>query len=235
MGTKPGHEPAIVIPCYNCGSSIIDVVNGCRNYTDKILVLNDGSTDDTLHSIQRCHVERLGWEQNRGKAAALLEGFHYWLEKDDWHVLITMDSDGQHDPEDIPKFLEHFSKTQADLIVGKRDFSDEDIPGLRRWANVFSSTLIRQISGCNLSDFQCGFRLHKRRMLEDILTYLTSTGYAMETEILIRAHRLGYKIEECAIHCIYTDDSNQRSSWKPFTDSWHITKAVLKALRTQKR
>lgn len=235
MGTQFNYKPVIVIPCYNCGPSIIKVVNGCRDYTDKILVLNDGSTDDTLHFIQQCHVEWLGWEQNRGKAAALLEGFKYWLEKDEWQVLITMDSDGQHDPNDIPSFMEEFSKTQADLIVGKRDFSDEDIPGLRRRANVLSSALIRQISGCNLRDFQCGFRLHTKRMLEGILPYLTSSGYAMETEILIRAHRLGYKIDECSIHCIYTDDSSRRSSWKPFTDSWYITKAVINALRTRKR
>jgi len=101
---------AILIPCYNCGEALIQVVESSRQFTDQILLINDGSTDDTASCIEQSGCETIGWEPNRGKGAALREGFQYLLQKDTWETVMTLDSDGQHNPLEIPAFLSAYQK-----------------------------------------------------------------------------------------------------------------------------
>ncbi len=222
-------KPLILIPCYNCGESVLDVIAGCRSFCDEIVLVNDGSTDQTPEYLAESGGEVIGWEFNRGKGAALIEGFRYGLEKKEWDVLITMDSDGQHDPHDLPLFLKRYQERKEDLVIGRRDFTQSQVPNVRRYANDLSSWVIAKIFGIDLGDIQCGYRLHSREGLQQVFPYLTSHGFAMETEIVLLMKRMGFSLGEVDIRCLYSSDSQRRSSWKPFYDSWHIFKVCWKA------
>ncbi|MEW6233838.1 MAG: glycosyltransferase family 2 protein [Candidatus Omnitrophota bacterium] len=227
-------QPVILIPCYNCGRAVLNVIDGCRAYTPRILAVNDGSVDDTAACLAESGAAVIGWPVNRGKGAALREGFDYWLKQDDWNVLITLDSDGQHDPADLPLLLDVFQRTRADIVIGRRSFNVKDVPPLRRWANNLSSSLISWIASCPIHDFQSGYRLHSRVALQSLLPRLSTATFALETEILLLAHRLGMRLEETNIRCIYSQDSSRRSSWRPLIDSWRIAKAVARVIRMPK-
>jgi glycosyltransferase involved in cell wall biosynthesis len=103
---------AVVIPCYNCGATIVDVVQGVRQFTDQILIVNDGSQDESHIHIEQCQTRTIAWENNRGKGSALLAGFDYWLAQPGWEVLVTLDSDGQHCPSDLSRFLQAYQRIQ---------------------------------------------------------------------------------------------------------------------------
>lgn len=226
---------AVLIPCYNCGEAVVGVTEGCRPYANTILTVNDGSTDETAACLERLKTERIGWEINRGKGAALVEGFNYLLEQSRADVIITIDSDGQHAPADLPLFLERFRKTKADLIIGRRNFDLPGIPAVRRRSNKYSSKLIARLFHCGIRDFQTGFRLFSRPALERLLPYFTNTTFALETEMLILALKLGMKIEEIDIQSIYTTEAHSRSSWRPLVDSWRIAKVVARHWFVPKR
>lgn len=230
--TEPNHRQsiAILIPCYNCGDAILRVVEGCRPLSNLILTVNDGSNDSTVESIKQSQTETIGWSMNRGKGATLLEGFRYLLQKPDWECVITLDSDGQHDPSDLPRFLQTWRESQADIIVGWREFDRVNTPAARRIANQYSSKLIAAATGCRLRDLQCGYRLFSRCALEQMLRRLHSTSFAIETEMALLAHKLGLRFAEIPIRCIYTPESSSRSSWKPFLDSYRIAQVVIRHL-----
>ncbi len=231
--TENCHNPdsiAVLIPCYNCGRSILAVVEGCRPYARIIVTVNDGSTDDTAEILARSGTSILGWPDNRGKGAALIAGFEYLLANFDGHLVATLDSDGQHDPADLPRLLVWHRETQADLVIGRRDFNQPVSPPLRRWSNKYSSKLIARLSGCRVRDIQSGYRLYTRSALERLLPWFSSTRFALETEAVLLAHKMGMRIEEVDIQCIYTPESSLRSSWRPLMDSWRIARVVARCL-----
>lgn len=220
----------IVVPCYNCGEAVARVIEGCRKYAPNILAVNDGSSDDSLKHIQQTGVEAIGWESNRGKGAALKAGFAYWLERPGWDCLLTLDSDGQHNPEDIPRLMRCREESGSAFIVGRRRFDSAHTPPVRRMANKLSSKLIRSLTGCPLTDVQSGLRLFDRTLLEAMLPHIQSSEYAIETEMALWATRRQCRFAECDIECIYTPESNIRSDWKPFLDSYRIAKVVYRHL-----
>ncbi len=208
----------------------MEVVRKCRPYTRRIVTVDDGSTDQTPEYLRHCETDVIGWPQNRGKGAALLEGFRYLLQDPQWTLAVTLDSDGQHAPEDLPHFLLCYQETRADLIVGRRRFEAVKAPIIRRGANTASSALISRITGLGLDDIQCGYRLFSRRAIEQLTPLLSSTSYAIETEMALLARKHGFRIEQVDIQCIYTPEAHQKSSWRPLYDSYNIAKVVLKSL-----
>lgn len=218
----------IVLPCYNCGKAVIDVVEGILPFTNRILAMNDGSTDDTVPTLESLPVHIQGWEKNRGKGVALLEGFRHWLQESDWDYCITIDSDGQHNPAEIAGFLNEAEKTQAGIVVGTRSFGGSTVPAHRRIANTLSSSLIASLTGCPVRDIQCGYRLLHRSAIEALLPELHEDAYAMETEMLMKALRLGIRVGETEVECIYNTESSIRSAWRPLTDSFKIARVVAK-------
>jgi glycosyltransferase involved in cell wall biosynthesis len=220
----------VVIPCYNCGAAVTEVVKGVREYTENILIVNDGSCDDSAEHIRPLEAEVLSWERNQGKGRALLAGFEYWLDRADWETLVTLDSDGQHRPEDLTGFLDVYRAARPDVIIGRRDFSHTRVPPHRRWSNRLSSALIATLTGVPVRDLQCGYRMFRRSALETLLPYCQTSSYAIETEMALLAHRLGLKLAEAEIQCIYTEESSARSAWRPLRDSWNIAKVVSRML-----
>lgn len=221
---------AILIPCYNCGSAVLDVVYVCKNYTDHILLVNDGSDSETASVIVESGCDSIGWQNNRGKGNALREGFLRWLQRDRWDILITLDSDGQHDPELIGRIVSAYAESKADIVLGTRCFDRNVTPGSRYWANVISSKVIAGLTGCRVRDFQCGYRLFTRHALEDLVPKIESNAYSIETEMVLSAHKLGLQMAEVEMDAIYLDSASQKSSWRPLTDSWGIACVVAKSL-----
>lgn len=221
---------AVLIPCYNCGSVVLDVVHTCKKYTSHILLVNDGSDSETGRVIVDCDCDCIGWEHNRGKGNALREGFTRWLQRDHWDILITLDSDGQHDPKLIWQLVESYEQSKADIVLGTRRFIRSQVPGSRYWANVISSKMISYFTGCHIQDFQCGYRLFTRHALEELVPLLESNAYSIETEMVLSAHKLGLHFAEVEMDAIYLDSASQKSSWRPLTDSWGIANVVYKYL-----
>jgi glycosyltransferase involved in cell wall biosynthesis len=224
-------EIAVLIPCFNTGKAVYDVIMEAAEYAGTILCVNDGSTDDTVDWIRKTCAELIGWPRNRGKGYALTAGFRAMWEKPGWKVLITMDGDGQHVPGDIPYLVEAYEQTGADIVVGTRDFTLPGIPFLRRWSNQRSSRWIGKKTNLPLTDFQSGYRLFSRRAVQMLAPRMTGGLFELETSMLILADRLGLQITECPITTIYDRDSSKKSSWRAIRDSRRIYRAVKKTLK----
>ena len=163
-------------------------------------------------------------QKNRGKGFALRKGFAYAL-ANGYNAVFTMDSDGQHAPADIPRFLEHFARTQPDILIGARVWARETMPLHRRINNAFISWVGSQLCGQTVPDFQSGYRLIRATVLEKI--QLKTERYETESELLIQAGRRGFRIEWLPIAARYGD---YRSDIKPLREIWLFTKLLIRSL-----
>lgn len=217
---------ALLIPCYNSAHSVESVIGECRGHASAILAVNDGSLDETPEILAKLGVETIGWRKNQGKGAALRAGFEHLLKEYDFSYVITMDSDGQHRPSEIPILINKQQQSGADLVIGARRFERAEMPALRYWSNVISSGIIGGLFGSSIRDFQCGFRLFSREAVETMLPGLSSTAFSIETEMVLAALSRGLSVAEAEISSIYSEESTRRSAWRPLTDSWQIAKVT---------
>ena len=224
-------QVAVLIPCYNTGPAILDVVTDALQHAGLVLCIDDGSTDDTGLWIRKSGAEYIGWPRNRGKGHGLVAGFRYLWERPKWDILITMDGDGQHLADDMPYLIEAYEETGADIVLGSRDFAAPDVPLIRRWSNRRSSRWIGKKAGLPLSDFQSGYRLFTRNAVRLLTPRLSGGLFELETTMLILADRLGLRITETPITTVYNKATSRRSSWRAFRDSRRIYRAVKKTLR----
>lgn len=196
-------EPwAVVIPAYNAVGTIDRVISGVSAYVshDRILVVDDGSTDDTAQSVRNSGAQLLQRQTNGGKGRALRDGFHYVLKwNPDW--ILCMDADAQHDPEVIPAFQEAAYKDEYDLIIGNRRSDLAEMPLSRRVSNVVSSLLLSLRTGMKLYDVQCGYRAINADALRRM--DLKAQSYDIEAEMILKAWRLDCRIGWIAIPTLY--------------------------------
>ncbi len=181
----------VLIPAYNEASTIGDVIKSIRSQGLDVLVIDDGSTDNTYDIAQINSASVIRHAMNKGKGASLREGFEDTLKKD-YDAVIVMDGDGQHDPQEIQKFLKEVSSSDADIIVGNRMEDVTTMPFKRKMTNRFMSYLISKVAKQDIPDTQCGYRLIKTKALKSV-KFLTS-NYEIESELLIKASRKGFKI-----------------------------------------
>jgi glycosyltransferase involved in cell wall biosynthesis len=202
----------VLIPAYNAGSSLAEVVAQIREVSPglDILVVDDGSIDGSGEQAEAAGARVLRHPLNRGKGAALRSGFEEFL-KGDRKALITLDADGQHLPAEIAGLAGAWVRNGTDIVVGTRKMAGTGMPRLRILSNTLSSFFVSLSAGVRIRDSQSGYRLHSRRVVEAIRT--VSSGYAMESEILIKAARRGYAIGEAPISTVYADE---RSFINPF-------------------
>lgn len=199
-------KTCVIIPAYNENKGISGVVKKIRLLGLDAVVIDDGSTDSTADIAQSEGAIVLRNLTNLGKGAALRRGFDYAL-KAGYDAVVTMDGDGQHNPETVRQFLEVENKVDADIVVGNRMRNTENMPLLRIATNRFMSWLISCKTGQHIPDTQCGFRLIRASLLKNIT--LLSSRYDMESEILIIAAKKGYKIESLPIETIYHGSKSQ--------------------------
>ena len=214
---------AAVIPAYNAEPSIGEVVRRSRAVLPRVLVVDDGSTDGTGSKALAGGARVLTHPSNRGKGAALRTAFEA-LEGEPLDAIITLDADGQHDPGDIPLFLEAFGRSRADIIVGSRSSDFTSMSPGRRFGNRFSSAALRLISGLPLPDSQSGFRLYSASFLRKVKA--RGNAYEAEMELLLRAAAGGFRVEAVTLRS-FVADGRAGSHFRPWVDTWKICVCVV--------
>ena len=213
--SKPPHKICILIPAFKEEKHIGAVVREVLEYGHHVVVIDDGSPDNTARLAAEAGAIVLEHVRNQGKGAALQTGFDYAREKG-FDLAITLDADGQHAPTDIPAFLQAYERTHSPVLVGNRMGNVADMPWNRRFVNRFMSDLLSRVMGQYVPDSQCGFRLYHRSAFPEGPYDAHSQRFAAESEILLRLSLQGRKIGAVAIQTIYGDE---KSKINPFTDT----------------
>lgn len=213
-----------VIPAHNERVKIGEVVRRTRKYADLVIVVDDGSNDGTGEAAMKAGAQVVRSESNEGKGAALRRGFAEAL-KGDWEYIVTMDGDGQHDPENIQTLIAKAQSGDYDLVCGSRMRNVVMMPIVRRWTNRLMSLIVSLLAGINLRDTQCGFRLVSRRILETL--NLKESGYNIESELVISAGRMNFRIAEVPIKTIY---ANEKSKINPIKDTVRFVRFLTEFL-----
>lgn len=199
-------KACVIIPTYNESRTIGGIVADIKKRGLDVLVIDDGSTDDTGRIAQMHGARLITHIKNRGKGASLKRGFRHAL-REDYDAVVVIDGDGQHNPEDVSRFIKAADDTGAELIVGNRMNDTAHMPLLRRLTNSCMSRLISRFSGQHIPDSQCGFRLIKRNVLENIR--LISFNFEIESEILLAAAKKRFKILSIPIKTIYQGEASK--------------------------
>ncbi|MDD5622122.1 MAG: glycosyltransferase family 2 protein [Actinomycetota bacterium] len=227
---------AILIPAYNEEKYIEAVIKGCLEYNLDIIIIDDGSTDNTIKIVESIKAPEnikiipIKHIINRGKGQSLKTGFSYIVENN-YSGIITIDADGQHDTREIENFLKAIEKDKPDLIIGNRLGNTKNMPFVRLATNVFTSWIISNIAGRRISDVQSGFRYISTRVLKNIK--LETRNFDTEPETVIKASWLGYNIKNIPIATIYHKDFV--SYVNPITDTIKFFKLVFKSLKWKRR
>lgn len=194
----------VVIPCLNEAAAIASLVVEIRPIISKVIVVDDGSTDDTACLARASGAEVLRHEISQGKGAALNDGWKRARQLGfEW--ALSMDGDGQHAPMDISRFLETSGKMP--LVIGNRMGDTDKMPSLRRCVNRWMSERISKLAGQPLPDTQCGFRLMNLNAWSDLRT--DTTHFEMESEILLSFLAAGHRIEFVPIQVIYKQEQSK--------------------------
>lgn len=212
-----------LIPANNEGRQVAAVVQGARAYLP-VLVVDDGSTDDTAAKASAAGAEVLRQNPRQGKGAALLAGFN-WALSHGYDAVITLDADGQHDPVEIPAFLREYEARQADLIIGRRDFVR--MPIIRRTANTLGTKLFSWAVGRPVADNQSGYRLITRRLME-IMSQPIERGFEFEVEMIVYCVLNEFSLGWVPIRTIYADE---RSHISPLKHTYKFLQVSLRARR----
>ena len=212
-----------MIPAYNEDRNIEKVLTILKNYFVDIVVIDDGSTDKTTTLVKKNKCILLHSE-HRGKGKALEIGINY-IKTKQYKFIIFMDADLQHDPRDIPLFLNKFREKNADFIVGSRFLVERKVPWQIRIVNLLHNKLLNKYLRMNLTDYTCGFRAIINEHVNDIIW--NSEGYSVEIEQIILARKKGLIIVEIPVNIFYSDQ-NKISIEKIFT----MTKQIHQMLYT---
>jgi len=204
----------VLIPAWDEATRIRPILEAFRD-SQPVLVVDDGSSDDTAAVARGVGVEVVVHPQNMGKGVALSTGFAWALERG-YDAVLTLDADGQHDPEEAPKFIEAYERGEGDLIIGRRDF--RKMPLYRAFGNRISTWMLSKVLGIKIFDNQCGYRLYTRKLLETV--DMERTGFEFEVEVVVETVAASLKIGWVDVRTIYGID--KKSYFHPFYDSLKV-------------
>jgi glycosyltransferase involved in cell wall biosynthesis len=212
----------VVIPCYNEAKGIAALVGRIRGLDLDVVVVDDGSDDNTAALAKQMGAKVLRNEARQGKGASLRKGFAFALQNS-FEAVITMDGDGQHDPADIPRFIIYAHGREPCMIVGNRILDARGMPLIRWLTNHFMSWIISMICGQKVLDSQNGFRFISAAVLKNIT--LITDNFEIESEMLIAAGKKGFKIYSVPVKTIYSDE---KSRINPVVDTIRFFRFLFK-------
>jgi glycosyltransferase involved in cell wall biosynthesis len=225
MDDNPAEPKTLaLIPAYNETCKIASVVTGARRYLP-VLVVDDGSSDDTAECARQAGAELLLQRPNQGKGAALRAGFRQALQEG-YEAVVTLDADGQHDPQEIPIFLKAALAQPAGLIIGARDFSK--MPPLRRLANSLGRACLSLALGQPVRDNQSGYRLVTRPLMQAMLAS-SEQGFEFEVEMVAVCLRIGCRLDWVPIRTIYQGEKSHIRPWQHVKNFLRIVRKIRRA------
>jgi glycosyltransferase involved in cell wall biosynthesis len=211
------------IPAYQAAASVGAVVAGVLRLLPEVLVVDDGSTDGTAAAASQAGARVVSLPANQGKGAALSTAFRDLFGRG-FTAVVTLDADGQHLPEEIPKLLA--AAAGADLVLGVRDHLFTEMSGLRRASNRLSSAAISFAAGQRLCDIQTGFRLYSQRLVAAV--GFPESRFEAESAVVVRAARGGFRVVTVPVRLGFAD-GRTTSHYRPLVDSLRIARAVIHA------
>ena len=222
---------SIIIPTYNNAQKLEQVIKDAKEFTtiklggncklSHLLVVNDGSTDDTNAILERHpSIMQLSYIHNEGKGIAMRRGFEYAIEKG-YDYAITLDSDGQHYAKDIPVFVDTLLENPNAIVIGSRNLGQKNVPARSNFGNKFSSFWLWVETGIKLSDTQSGYRLYPIRAIKDF-RFVTGR-FEFEVEVLVRAAWEGIELMCVPIDVYYPLAEERISHFRPFRDFCRIS------------
>lgn len=214
---------AVVIPVYNAANYMEILIEQIRSFfpVENIIAVNDGSIDDSLDICRSLIKNVIDLPKNKGKGAALIAGFEL-ADSLGFSFAFSIDSDLQHKPEDLPRFLEKQNRHQANLVIGRRSFSYKKMPFHRIMSNVITSGIVSSITQRTIFDSQSGYRLYDLNMIKNLK--FRSQRYQFETEVILRIAKLNGIIDFIWIDTLY---SGEKSHISHFRDIWNFIKVIL--------
>lgn len=223
-----------IVPAHDEGPRIGAVVRALAAHGLPVLVVDDGSTDDTASEARAAGARVLTLTPNRGKGAALKTGFREALGGLDggWEAILTLDGDGQHDPAEAPALIRTWSEADADLAVGARDYGD--MPPIRWFTNSVSRLLFSWALGQRIPDNQSGYRVHSRRVIEATLSS-PEEGFAFEVEEIAICVGRGYRLAWMPIKTIYGTEVSDIKPWTHFVSFIRVTRRARRRVREERR
>lgn len=222
---RAGYEVAIVVPAYNEAATIREIASCALRQARLVVVVDDGSDDDTARALEDLPVALLRNPVNKGKGASLMRGMYYALE-DGVAAVITIDGDGQHAPDDIPRLLAMVERYPQHIIVGSRLADKAAFPRGRYYANRVANFWISWAAGYRIEDSQSGFRLYPANLLrQPRIANMNARGFEFESEILIEAARVGCRSIAVPIAAIYRGQARE-SHFRPVLDIVRIVRMV---------
>ena len=215
-----------LIPAHDEGPRVGAVVEIARRALP-VVVVDDGSSDDTAERAEAAGATVIRQAPNAGKGAALRTGFRHALEAGA-PAVVTLDADGQHDPSEIPQFLERFEARRAELIIGQREFGS--MPPVRRLSNAVGGLVLAGALGRSVPDNQSGYRLIGRTLMRGLLDS-DESGFEFEVEMIARCLALGLPIDSVPIRTIYAGEPSHIRPWRHFTEFVRIARKARRVAR----
>ena len=213
----------VCIPAYNEEIKINDVVKKSLPYADKVIVCDDGSTDDTAALAKKAGAVVISHEKNQGYGATISTLFDY-CRKNNAEIMVTLDGDGQHNPDQIPDLINVILKHKVDVVIGSRSLKDDkDLPSYRKTGIKIITSTINSATNLKVTDSQSGFRAYSKEAIDQI--YPTESGMAVSTEILVKISNNGLSLAEVPITVSYIGDT---STEHPVTHGTHVIGSTLK-------
>ena len=212
---------AVVIPTYNNDRTLGGVIAGVRRYCADIIVVHDGTTDRTAEVLASTEgIRTIAYARNRGKGYALRCGLRAAREAG-FRYALTIDSDGQHYPDDIARFIERIERRPDTLLIGARNLTADNMPARNTFANRFSNFWYLVETGRRLEDTQSGFRLYPLRRLGRLRSLCSR--YEFEVEVIVRAAWRGVEVENIPVKVYYAPDGERVSHFRPLRDFTRIS------------
>ena len=214
-------KACVIIPTYNNATTLAGVIKDVVGYIDKIIVVNDGSTDNTIEILNNFpSAQVISYSKNMGKGWALRKAFAYAIESGFTHA-ITIDSDGQHFAGDLPAFINKISENANAIIIGARNMGQASVPGGSSFGNKFSNFWFKVETGISCPDTQSGYRLYPLQVLKS-MRFITRK-YEFEIEVLVRAAWKGIDVVSVPVTVYYAPKAERVSHFRPYKDFFRIS------------